>query len=249
MPQQTTTYTNPLLPGFNPDPSIIHHAESGYFYLITLTFHLYPGLPIYASRDLKTWAHIGNAINRPQQLSLQKAHMVAMPLDTEKKMVGAGGLFAPTIRFVRGRFWGICTNAIIDESGEGDESEEGFNVRNLIFQTYDIWAGEWSDPIYVDFHGIDLSLFFDDDDSGKVYFQGCYFINRLQQPSCTIKQFEISPETGEKLPDEKEIWGGHARYDTEGPQIYKRGDWYYLIVAEGGTFEHHMLCIARLKSI
>jgi hypothetical protein len=104
MPQQTTTYTNPLLPGFNPDPSIIHHAESGYFYLITSTFHLYPGLPIYASRDLKTWTHIGNAINRPQQLSLQKAHMVAMPLDTVKKMVGAGGLFAPTIRFVRGGF-------------------------------------------------------------------------------------------------------------------------------------------------
>ncbi|KAJ0413892.1 glycosyl hydrolase [Aspergillus carlsbadensis] len=259
---KTTTYTNPLIPAFNPDPSIIHHAESGFFYLITSTFHLFPGLPIYASRDLKSWTHIGNAINRPEQLSLDKAHMVAMPLDTGEKMVGAGGLFAPTLRFARGRFWVVCTNAVIGEGGEGKEGndgegegEEGFHVRNFIIHTDDIWAGEWSDPVYVDFHGIDPSLFFDDDESGsgsasgKVYFQGCFFINRLTQPSCTIHQFEINPETGQKLSPEKEIWGGHARYDTEGPHIYKRGEVYYLLVAEGGTFEHHMLCIARSKSI
>ncbi|KAL4871490.1 hypothetical protein BDV12DRAFT_206234 [Aspergillus spectabilis] len=206
------TYKNPISPVFSPDPSVVF--VNGTFYLVNSSFHIFPALPIYASRDLRRWTHIGNAINRPDQLNLTNASMVKMPLDTGKFMVGAGGLFAPTIRYIAG----------------------------------DIWSGEWSDPIYIPFHGIDPSLYFDDDDD-RVYFQGCYNIDRLKQPSCTIKQFELDITTGERLSEEREIWGGHARYDTEGPHIYKVDGWYYLLVAEGGTFEHHMLCIGRSKDI
>ncbi|KAH8765048.1 xylosidase/arabinosidase [Diaporthe sp. PMI_573] len=93
--------------------------------------------------------------------------------------------------------------------------------------------------IFFPFQGIDPDLFFDDDRS--VYVQGSWQMDRLTQPSCTIKQFEMS--------EPREIWGGFARYDTEGPHIYKRGAWYYLLVAEGGTFEHHLLSIARSRNV
>ncbi|KAL4877436.1 glycosyl hydrolase [Aspergillus karnatakaensis] len=250
-----TTYHNPIIPGFSPDPSII--LVDGIFYLTTSTFHIFPGLPIYASRDLRKWTHIANAISRPSQIDLSRAAMSKMPLDTGKSMVGAGGLFAPTIRYNKGRFYIICTNAIVGSatksgagSGTGSESEtENFSLQNFIIHTDDIINSHWSDPIFIDnFHGIDPSLFFDND-NGKVYFQGCYNINRLTQPSCTIKQFEIDITTGARLSEETEIWDGHARYDTEGPHIYEVDGWYYLLVAEGGTFEHHMLCIARSKDI
>lgn len=165
--------------------------------------------------------------------------MVKVPLDTGHYMVGSAGLFAPTIRHHRGRFYIICTNLLALKSP--------FEAQNFIISTTDIWAGDWSDPVYIPFNGIDPSLFFDDDD--RTYFQGCYTIDRMTQPSCTIKQFEIDPDTGKKLSEEREIWGGHARYDTEGPHIYKIGKWYYLLVAEGGTFEHHMLCISRSENI
>ncbi|KAF7540108.1 hypothetical protein G7Z17_g12272 [Cylindrodendrum hubeiense] len=189
--------------------------------------------------DLREWTHIGNAINRPEQLSLDGASMAKVPLDTGHYMVGSAGLFAPTIRHHRGRFYIICTNLVT--------FEEPFETQNFIVSTTDIWAGDWSDPVYIPFHGIDPSLFFDDDD--RIYFQGCYTIDRTKQPSCTIKQFEIDPDTGKQLSEEREIWGGHAQYDTEGPHIYKIGKWYYLLVAEGGTFEHHMLCISRSENV
>ncbi|KAH9238212.1 glycoside hydrolase family 43 protein [Colletotrichum gloeosporioides 23] len=162
-----------------------------------------------------------------------------MPLDTGNIMVSSAGLFAPSTRHHEGMFYIICTNAT--------RRDEEFCLENFYVSTADIWAGEWSDPIYFPFHGIDPSLFFDDD--GRAYVQGCWMIDRLKQPSCTIKQFEIDIKTGEALSEVKEIWGGFARYDTEGPHFYKRGEWYYLLVAEGGTFEHHMLSIGRSKSI
>ncbi|KAK7424347.1 hypothetical protein QQX98_000615 [Neonectria punicea] len=233
----TAEYRNPIVPGFSPDPSVVF--VDCVFYLANSSFHVFPGLPIYASRDLRQWTHIGNAINRVEQLSLHGASMMEVPLDTGSFMVASGGLFAPTIRHHRGRIYIICTNML--------EFKEPFEPQNFIISTTDIWSGDWSDPVYIPFHGIDPSLFFDDDD--RVYFQGCYTIDRTKQPSCMIKQFEIDPDTGKQLSEVREIWGGHARYDTEGPHIYKVGTWYYLLVAEGGTFEHHMLCISRSENI
>ncbi|KAF5521852.1 Non-reducing end alpha-L-arabinofuranosidase BoGH43A [Colletotrichum aenigma] len=235
---ETKTFRSPIIPGFAPDPSVVF--VGGVFYLATSSFHVFPGIPIYASTDLQEWKHIGNAINRKEQLSLERAETAVMPLDTGNIMVSSAGLFAPSIRHHEGRFYIICTNAT-RRDGE-------FCLENFYVSTADIWAGEWSDPIYFPFHGIDPSLFFDDDD-GRAYVQGCWMIDRLKQPSCTIKQFEIDIATGKALSEVKEIWGGFAKYDTEGPHFYKRGEWYYLLVAEGGTFEHHMLSIGRSKSV
>ncbi|KAL2830721.1 glycosyl hydrolase [Aspergillus pseudoustus] len=233
-----TTYRNPAISGMAPDPSIIRVDDT--YYLVCSSFHLFPGLPIYASKNLKDWKHITNAINRPDQLTLRLASTFYMALDTGQHMVASGGLFAATIRYHKGKFYVICTNAAMP-------SEDMGGTDNFIVSTTDIYGGKWSDPVYIPYNGIDPDLFFDDD--GKVWFQACYQMNREVQPSCNIRQFQIDLETGKPLTELEVIWGGYAKYDTEGPHIHKVGDWYYLLAAEGGTFEHHMLSIARSKNV
>lgn len=181
----------------------------------------------------------GHTINRPDQLDLSQATARSFPLDTGHSMVASAGLFAPTIRHHQGTFYIVCTNCF--------HHKDAWRYENFMINCDDIVAGHWSDPLFFPFQGIDPDLFFDDD--GRAYVQGSWQMDRLTQPSCTIKQFEIDVKSGKPLSDPREIWGGFARYDTEGPHIYKRGAWYYLLVAEGGTFEHHLLSIARSRNV
>lgn len=164
-----------------------------------------------------------------------------MPLDDGNVMVASGGLFAPTIRHHNGTFYIACTNCY--------HGKDNWQTDNFLITTDDIWSDNWSDAIPFDFYGIDPSLFFDDD--GRAYIQGSWMMemDRMKQPSCTIKQFEIDVRSGSALSETREIWGGFAKRDTEGPHIYKKDGWYYLLVAEGGTFEHHMLSMARSRDI
>lgn len=67
---------------------------------------------------------------------------------------------------------------------------------------------------------------------------------------CTIGQMEINIDTGEPLSDVKEIWNGFAgKSDAEGPHIYKKDGYYYLLTVEAGTFEQHLVAIARSRDI
>ena len=75
---------NPLISGFNPDPSIV--LADGAYYLVTSTFEYLPGIPVYRSTDLVAWTHIGNVATRPQQVSVDD-------------VVTGGGVWAPTIRY------------------------------------------------------------------------------------------------------------------------------------------------------
>jgi beta-xylosidase len=184
---------------------------------------------------------IGNAINRSGQLSLSKAITSAFGLDDGNTMVGTAGLWAPTIRHHRGTFYIVCTNCTLNS--EGDD----FETANFYVTSKDIWSDSWSDPVEFEFNGIDPSIFFDDDD--RAYIQGSWRLDRTKQPSCTIKQLEIDITTGNPLSETKEIWEGFAKRDSEGPHIYKKDGWYYLVIAEGGTFEYHMLSVARSKNI
>ncbi|KAL3471737.1 glycosyl hydrolase [Aspergillus californicus] len=192
----------PIIPGFAPDPSVVR-IDDGYF-LVTSSFHLFPGLPIYSSADLKTWKHIG-------------------------------GLYAPTTRHHAGKTYIICTN----HSAE----KPTIHFDNFIIHTDNILSDNWSDPIYFDFYDIDPDLFFADD--GRVYVSGCSW---KTNPS-TRDTFEIDIDTGEKLSPQRVIWDGFTKITPEGPHIYKRNEWYYLLDSEGGTHEHHQLCMARSKSI
>lgn len=126
-------YTNPVIPGFYPDPSICRFGED--YYLVTSSFEYFPGVPIFHSKDLVHWRQIGHCLTTEQQLPLANAW-------------SSGGIFAPTIRHHDGWFYMTTTNV----SGMGN-----FYVRSRYP------AGPWSDPIRVAQGGIDPSLLFDDD--------------------------------------------------------------------------------------
>ncbi len=126
-------YTNPVVPGFYPDPSVCRVGED--YYLVTSTFEYFPGVPVFHSRDLVNWRQIGHCLTLASQLPLEKCR-------------ASGGIYAPTIRHHDGMFYMITTNV----SGGG----------NFIVHAKDP-AGEWSQPAWVDQGGIDPSLFFDDD--------------------------------------------------------------------------------------
>lgn len=131
--QNNFGYTNPVVPGFNPDPSVCRVGED--YYLVTSSFQYFPGVPLYHSKDLVNWEQIGHVLTRESQLYLKGAN-------------SNGGIYAPTIRHHNGKFYMITTNVS--------------TVGNFIVTTDDI-RGEWSDPIPVKVGGIDPSLFWDED--------------------------------------------------------------------------------------
>ena len=124
-------YTNPVVKGFYPDPSVCY--ANGKYYLVCSSFQYFPGVPLFESEDLVNWKQIGHVLTRKSQVMLEKIN-------------SSGGVFAPTIRFHNGRFYMVTTN---------DTTHENFYVY-----TDDIY-GEWSDPITVEQDGIDPSLLFD----------------------------------------------------------------------------------------
>ncbi|MCL2004277.1 MAG: glycoside hydrolase family 43 protein [Oscillospiraceae bacterium] len=126
-------YENPIIKGYNPDPSICRAGED--YYLVTSSFEYFPGVPVYHSRNLANWTLIGHCLTRKEQLELD----VARP---------SGGIYAPTLRYHNGTFYMTTTNV----------SHKG----NLIV-TADNPAGPWSDPVWIEQGGIDPDLFFDDD--------------------------------------------------------------------------------------
>ena len=142
----------------------------------------------------------------------------------------SGGIFAPTLRYHEGRYYMVTTN--VSDGG------------NFYVYSDDIRSGKWSEPIYIDHRGIDPSFFFDED--GRVYYAGTH--SDADGRPC-IGQFEIDLETGEKRSETRVLWYGTGGKCPEAPHMYKRGDYYYLMLAEGGTEYGHMVTIARSRSV
>lgn len=133
MKKNSLGYSNPVLPGFYPDPSIARAGDD--FYLICSSFEYFPAVPIFHSRDLVHWEQIGHVLDRDSQLDLRAQR-------------SSDGIYAPTLRYHDGTFYMITT----DVRGIGN-----------FYVTAKDPAGPWSDPILVPYGGIDPSLFFDDD--------------------------------------------------------------------------------------
>lgn len=133
------------------------------------------------------------------------------------------GIYAPTIRYNDGTYYMITTNV-----GNGG---------NFMVTAKDP-KGPWSEPIWLKQQGIDPSLYFE---NGK-----CYMVSN---PDNMITLCEINPTTGEQLTESKGIWQGDGGRYPEGPHIYKKDGYYYLLISEGGTELAHHLTIARSRSI
>jgi alpha-N-arabinofuranosidase len=202
-------YSNPVISGFYPDPSVCRVGED--YYLVTSSFEYFPGVPIFHSRDLVNWRQIGHCLTRASQLPLEGSE-------------SSQGIYAPTIRHHNGRFYMITTNMTIQ--------------RNFF-----VWAdkpeGPWSEPVWIDWEGIDTSLHFDE--SGKVYVTGTSKFGLHSD----IHQAEINIETGGLLTERRLIWEGTGGAYPEAPHLYAINGKYYLVLAEGGTEFGHMATIAR----
>lgn len=236
--------TNPIIPGFAPDPSVVLVDDT--YYLVTSSFHVFPGLPIYTSRDLRDWTLRGHAISRTTQLSLKNAWTSYIPVPDTPNLIITGGLFAPTIRFHDSTFYIVCTNAIEDANTK-EHRFENFFVSCPKAQIFEEAA--WSDPICFEFPGIDPSLFFDPE-TGRAYIQGSYRKGPPWAPDCSIRQFEVDISSGKALSEIKLLWeGANSKRDAEGPHMYLKDGWYYLVTAEGSTFEGHEINIARSRDI
>ena len=218
----SVTATNPILPGFYPDPSICAVGDD--FYLVNSSFAYFPGIPIMHSKDLAHWEQIGNACDRESQLPLG---------DTGHSR----GLFAPTIRYHEGTFYIICTN--VSYGG------------NFIITAQNP-TGPWSEPHYIEgADGIDPSLFFDEDGT-------CYYIGTHPNPAgCQydgdwyIWIQELDIENMKLVGEVHNVWNGAMRNIIwpEGPHLYKIGEYYYIMHAEGGTGPDHAVTVCRSKNV
>jgi xylan 1,4-beta-xylosidase len=225
---------NPILAGFNPDPSIVRVGDD--YYIATSTFEWYPGVQIHHSRDLVHWRLLTRPLSRPSQLN-----MLGDP--------DSCGVWAPCLTHADGQFWLIYTD--VKRYGRASQpGAGGATLRDMhnYLVTCDTIDGEWSDPVFLNSSGFDPSLFHDDD--GRKYL-----VNMLWDHRPNTNRFagivlqEYSVAERKLVGPRKNIFKGTPIGFTEAPHLYKRCEYYYLITAEGGTGWGHAVTMARSRAI
>lgn len=222
----THSIQNPILKGFNPDPSIVRVGDD--YYIATSTFEWFPSVQIHHSKDLVNWRLIGYALTRPSQLDM-------------KGMDNSEGVYAPALTYSEGKFW-LCFSNVHACRGGNWMATPSFLV------TAENIEGPWSDAIPIGNYGFDPSLFHDDD--GKKYM-----VNMIWDGRANTNFFggiilqEFDPTAGKLVGKPNIIFKGTRLGCTEGPQILKKGGDYYLITAEGGTELNHAVTVCRAKNI
>ncbi len=225
--QEVKTFTNPILAGFNPDPSITRVGDD--YYMVNSSFGYFPGIPVLHSKDLVNWNQIGAVLDENQQMNLDEQRI-------------SRGYFAPAISYNDGYFYVICT--LIDGYGN-------FISRSRTPE------GPYSEPFWLPelAGGIDPSLFFDDDGKAYVvYNHGAPDNKPLYGGHRTIRLRELDLETMKLVGEEQLLVNGGVDISQEpvwieAPHIYKIDGLYYLMCAEGGTGYNHSEVIFRSDSV
>ncbi|MBC7669221.1 MAG: glycoside hydrolase family 43 protein [Gemmatimonadaceae bacterium] len=232
MPQ--AAISNPILRGFNPDPSIVRVGED--YYIATSTFEWFPGVQIHHSRDLVNWRLLTRPLTRPSQLN-----MLGAP--------DSCGVWAPCLTHADGRFWLIYTD--VKRYGRTTVSgASGASLRDFhnYLVTADNIEGPWSDPVFLNSSGFDPSLFHDDD--GRKWLLNMLWDHRPNRNHFAgIVAQEYDPTAQVLVGARKLIFPGTALGLTEAPHLYKRGGWYHLVTAEGGTGFGHAVTMARSRAL
>ncbi|MPS74963.1 MAG: glycoside hydrolase family 43 protein [Chryseobacterium sp.] len=218
-PLKSDEFYSPILQGCYPDPSITKKGED--YYLVNSSFSMFPGVPIFTSKDLVNWKQVGHVLDRPSQLKVEKGGV-------------SHGIYAPDIKYNKynDTFYMITTQI-------------AGGIGNMVVKTKDPAKG-WSEVQKLNFDGIDPAIFFDDD--GKAYivhndappkgteqYQGHRVIKiwdyDLEKDQVVAGSDKIIVNGGVDL-SQKPIW-------IEGPHLYKYKGKYYLMCAEGGTGGNH----------
>jgi xylan 1,4-beta-xylosidase len=218
-PLKPDEFYSPVLQGCYPDPAITRKGDD--YYMVCSSFAMFPGVPIFHSKDLVNWTDLGGVLNKVSEFN---------PDDTGISQ----GVYAPGITYNphNDTFYMIVT------------AFTG-NMGNIIVKTKDPKKG-WGSPIKLDFNGIDPCIFFDDNgkgyivhndapDKGKELYEGHRVIKVWEYDVANDK---VIPGTDKIIIDggvdlsKKPIW-------IEAPHLYKKEGHYYLMCAEGGTGDNH----------
>ena len=222
---------NPILPGFNPDPSICRVGPD--YYIATSTFEWYPGVQIHHSTDLVNWTLVARPLNRADLLDM-------------RGNPDSCGIWAPCLSHADGKFWLVYCNV--------KRFDGNFKDAPNYITTCDRIDGDWSPRVYVNSSGFDASLFHDAD--GRKYFLNMRWnhrgpgtgLNPANDLFDGIELQEWSPEQG-LMGEVATIYTGSALGLTEAPHLFRRGDFYYLTTAEGGTGYDHAVTMARSRDL
>jgi xylan 1,4-beta-xylosidase len=212
---------NPILRGFNPDPSILRVGED--YFVATSTFEFHPAVRLHHSTDLAQWSTLGHALDEGFDL---------------RGIPDSGGVWAPSLSFADGRYW-LAYSVVRTMDGD-DKDIDNYRV------TADAVTGPWSEPVHLGSRGFDFSFFHDPD--GTHWIVGVQWDHRPEHPSFSglvVEQY---------LPDERRTTGEAVRIHhedglVEGPNLYRIGEWYYLLIAAGGTGWNHGITMARSRSL
>lgn len=216
---------NPILRGFNPDPSIVRVDDT--YYLATSTFEWWPGVQIHMSKDLAHWKLITHPLNEKRLLDMTGN-------------LDSGGIWAPDLSYYDGKFYLVYTDVKVTDGSFKD-------CINYLITAEDI-MGPWSDPVILNTAGFDASLFHDDD--GKKYLVNQYWDPRpYHHPFYGIMCTEYSEKEKKLVGKPWVLYKGTEEKFTEGPHLYKLNGYYYLFVAQGGTEYAHQERVARSRSV
>ena len=115
---------NPILKGFNPDPSICRVGED--YYLATSTFEWFPGVQVHHSKDLVNWKLHSHILDEKRLLDL-------------RGVPSSGGVWAPALSFFDGLFY-LCFTVVHQHEAATKDS------LNYLITSPKI-DGPWSDPL------------------------------------------------------------------------------------------------------
>ena len=221
-------FTNPIISGGYPDPSICRVGED--YYIVNSSFEYYPGLPIHHSKDLVNWELVAHGLHREDQC-IGENNLV----DVQQR----GGIHAPTIRYHNGSFYIITTNVYSPK-----DRSQPTQFINFIITANDI-RGPWSEPHVLEgAPGIDPDIFFDED--GKVWYVGTHAPEKPNFPGeGEIWLQEIDLDNWKLKGQRYYLWRGACGGTwAEGPHLYRKDGRYYLLIAEGGTSFNHGVMVA-----
>lgn len=197
---------NPILPGFNADPSVCRVGED--YYIATATGPWRPGIQIHHSRDLANWT------------------LVARPLASWPDLAGVpdgGGITGPDLTHAEGRFF-----LLFGTIRRGD----GSDLRSAVTSAPAI-DGPWSEPAPVVGSAADLSLFHDGD--GRAFTvgverrQGAALPPKDGGDRILLRPFDL--QTMRATGPETELLSGIG--GLAAPHLVRRGGWLVLTVSAG----------------
>ena len=219
---------NPILPGFNPDPCICRQGDD--YYMAVSSFEWFPGIPVYHSKDLKNWELLTHVLTNDTSVDL-------------KKLPSAKGIWAPCLTYCEKEDLFYVVYGVMNSM-----NARYFDVDNFVITSKNI-EGPWSEPVYIHSSGFDASILHDDD--GRKYIVSLEWETRegYEKPGA-ICMVEYCPEKKEIIGYPKRIWsGGTNRGCIEAPHLTKRGEYYYIMCAEGGTGYGHSVTMGRSKNV